>query len=201
MTGNEFSLDEEEWRAIRDYADRVEVVVQAVEWDGTVLDEMWVIQSDGAAWERDWLLRRVEQLGHGGGCCGSQYFLRVEESRQRWGADATVMAFILGLAFSSMQAGVYDLLKVLAKDMAQRLSESGRVGWELSDDEAARIASLRVATHYDINADQLVVKSVETSRDSTATVEITGPEGVLFTVALQMIDGACCLQRVKRTQP
>lgn len=196
------------WSSYRSYADRVLVRIKLV---GSAADdaesiEEWFIESSGAAWEPDWLVRNVEAIpmnaGAGDQDVPAEYYIEVRERRMNWGAAGAVFDILLGLASWAATSVAWDATKSLAGQMYQRLSSANRnelVSRPLTDAEAAERATWLIASNYDEAAAALSIQSVELA-GSTATVVLTSPTGWSYECDLEHHDDLVIVTRVRRSR-
>jgi hypothetical protein len=89
----------ESWQHFRNWADQVWIEFRFVDYPSLPSDEDWLVASQaGSAWDQDWLVSRVEELGH----APTQqvegqpprpigeplYNMSVRDTKFSWGADA-----------------------------------------------------------------------------------------------------------------
>lgn len=204
---DDFLLSDEEWRSSREYADSVEVHITTVEFDETPLDHAWTITSLSAAWDADWLARRVSEVplvtNDGCGGHGGSHILTSRQTDLSWGADATAVELYLLVAENLATAyGFFEAVRGVGGYMAQKLRMRGAPeGWQLDELEAERLARSNVSSHYRVAVTDLATRACKTTADSKATVELATADGTVYSVDLELIDGSVCLSAIARRLP
>jgi hypothetical protein len=212
-SGSEQDAAASAWRSYRDSADLVTIVVRPVESPEQIDDEdaadtaeQWVVVSNGANWDQQWLVQEVEALGLSfpGGQAERRgdYVLRVNETRFSWGADTAQYEILLWLAEWAATSAAWDLLKGVSKKMASRLNDSRETTATefLTDVEAEARARWLLSRRYGENDGSLVLETIETRDDGTATVSFSSPSQWEYEVDLILEDGIVTMARVKRSR-
>ncbi len=189
------------------YADRVTIVVNPVKHpaDG-VGPEQWFVVSNGAAWDPHWLEREVESLGlttsDGALVQRGSYRLEIGRTRHSWGADAAQVQIVMWLAQAAAGGLAWDMLKLTAKTMAQRLSDSRGTSSSapLTTDEAESRARWLVVMNHHEQEDDLVTEKVETDGNNASVVLFAPSSGWRYELGLEVESELVTLARVKKTR-
>lgn len=203
------AYSEEEWQEWKDYADQVSVQVRFRTWAGAEdAEEQWFLQSDGAAWTKDWLSHQLVNLAAANGansCCGrGNYFLDTKDKKTEWGASSAVFEAVLTLSENLMAEATWVALGALGQKLATRLKQQNPEWIEqdpLSDEQAQACATWAVETARGAAYDSLVVRSIEYLSDSVL-VELVDPSGFVYLVEVQTRGDCVRLSRIRKvTRP
>jgi hypothetical protein len=203
------SYDDKEWQEWKDYADQVSVQVRFRSWAGANdAEEHWLLQSDGAAWTKDWLSRRLINLAAAdaaNSCCGrGNYFLDTRDKKTEWGASGALFEALLTLSENLMSEATWVALGALGRELGERLRKQNP-GWiatdEITEEQIHACAVWVVETDRKIPYDSLVVDSTE-YLDGHVLVELHDPAGVAYVVEVQTRGDFVRLGRIRKvTRP
>ncbi|WP_146240380.1 hypothetical protein [Williamsia limnetica] len=141
-------------------------------------------------------LRRLAEMIPG----GPDYILDQNVHHHSWGADATVVEFVVQAAASGVIGSIgWEALKSFARAVTGgRKSEPPR---PLEESEARGWAEQMAVRRFpDLVLDDLVVRRVEL-REPNATVTLGCRDGSTVTVELEIQDGLIALGAVARDYP
>jgi len=200
------TTSDESWAAYRNYADRVTVTVVPVDHPSAdhEADDAWVLISNGAAWDHDWLLRHVHELAaldpdeHGG--AEAPHILEVGERHSSWGADAAAVDILLFLAQWAATSAAWDATKALATRMQRRLDdgEASETEQPLTEAEAEARARWTTTARWKIAEDQLELVSIEIEPPAKAAVVLIDNNGWRYECDLVAIGNNVTTSRLKR---
>jgi hypothetical protein len=205
----------ESWRRYRNWADQVWVELHFVEYPSLPSEEDWLIVSQvGAAWDQDWLVSRVEELGHAppqqveGQPPRSMgeplYDMRVQDAKFSWGADAAALEILMDVSKAVLGAAAWEGTRRLARVMAARLRdrEEQWTAKPLSEEEAIERVRWMLGKRYSIREEELSLRSVElAAANGTATVQLVDQAGATYSCELISEDGLVLVARVRREAP
>lgn len=192
--------NDESWQNYRDWADKVSVILRFVaDPTGKTVVEEWAVHPVGAAtWPQDWLVRRVEELGHAPDTGEPRYFLSIRENKLSWGGDSSSLQVVMDVAVGLMSAAAWEGLRKLASDLAGRMREVTSGGsYEMTETEVEYRANWLLGERYDLAEGDLRLTAVECSGD-TGSVEFVGSDGTAYVVELYQIDGLVFVEKVRR---
>ncbi len=183
---------DEEWNEWKDYADTVTIHVRFKSWAGAEAnDESWTIETDGAAWSKDWLARQLVELAAadaGNSCCGrGNYMLDATDRKTEWGASGAGFEAVLTLSENLLSEATWVALGALAQTLRARLKarEPWPDGEPITEEEARNSAFWAVVRSRDVARGDLRVSSVEFVDHDTVLVELLdATSGTRFTVEM-----------------
>lgn len=170
---------DEAWDDWKDYADVVTVQVNFRAWMGAEdNDETWYVESDGAAWPKDWLTRQLVDLAAAdatNSCCGvGNYSLNARDSKTEWGASGAVFEAVLTLSENLLSEATWVALGAVGQRLAARLKARNPEwsGPPLTEEQATHSAQGAVLRASDLSHEVLKVVSVEFVEPHLARVEV-----------------------------
>jgi len=203
----------ETWRRYRNWADQVRIEFRFVEYPSLPSEEDWFVVSQvGAAWDQDWLVSRVEELGHAPplqvegepprSIGEPLYVMRVQDTKSSWGADAAALEIVMDVSKAVLGAAAWEGTRRLAREMAARLrSKEGFTAEPLSEDEAVERVRWMVSRRYSVPGENLSLRSVELSASGSASVQLLDAAGTVYSCELISEDGLVLVARVRREVP
>lgn len=178
---HEHGYSDEEWNEWNDYADQVWVVIKFKTWAGAEdEDQAWFIESDGAAWPKDWLTRQLVDLAAAdaaNSCCGrGNYMLDTRESKTEWGASGAAVEVILTLSENLLTEATSAAVGAIAVHLAARM-KARHPHWlgggdPLTEEQARASAVNTVERVRGLPYDALELQSVEILSERVALVEL-----------------------------
>ncbi len=202
------AYDDEDWQEWKDFADQVSIQVRFKTWAGADdAEEQWFLQSDGAAWTKDWLSRQLINLASAdaaNSCCGrGNYFLDTRDRKTEWGASSAVFEAVLTLSENLMAEATWLALGALGRELGERLRKQNPA-WIASDDiteeQVHACAIWVVEADRKIPYDSLVVRSTE-YLDGHVLVELLDPAGAVYLVEVQTRGDFVRLGRIRKVTP
>jgi hypothetical protein len=199
----------DEWSSYRNYADSVRISVVPVEHPMYEDDasEAWFIQSHGAAWDQDWLVRQVYEISRAAASpeheMAGEHILKVEETHFSWGADAAAYEILLLVAQWAATSLAWDATKGLAILMQRRLRERDQGASEtiaLTEDDAEFRVRNAVKARYGDPSETLELVSLELKGSTSATVVLRAPSGWTYECDLEVIGENVAITRIKRSR-
>ncbi len=203
------AYDDKEWQEWKDFADQVSVQVRFRTWAGAEdAEEQWYLQSDGAAWTKNWLSRQLINLAAAdaaNSCCGrGNYFLDTRDKKTEWGASGAVFEAVLTLSENLLAEATWVALGALGRDLGERLRRKNPewvASEEITEEQVHACAIWVVEADRQIPYDSLVVRSTE-YLDGHVLVELVDPAGVLYLVEVQTRGDFVRLGRIRKvTRP
>ncbi len=173
-TGHDHTYSDDEWNAWNDYADQVGVLIKFRSWAGADdNDQAWYVESDGAAWSKDWLTRQLVDLaGTDAENRRGDYFLDTRDSKTEWGASVAVFEAVLTLSESLLTEAMSAAVGALAHRLATRMKAKFGGGQPLTEGQARASAENTVARVKGLPHDALELRSLEFVDDQVALVEL-----------------------------
>lgn len=201
-----FQMSDEDWRRYRNYADRVTVVITPLEWLGAedAADEDWVIVTQGAAWDQDWLVQQVFNIATVEDPDRvADHELKVRETHLSWGADGAGYEILLALASWAASSAAWDATKALGGSLRDRLGSAyqGDATTPLTEHEAEQRAHWVLQSRYKENATELTLTSIELRPPNMATVGMVDVSGWRYECDLVLDGNLVSLARIKRHKP
>jgi hypothetical protein len=150
-----------------------------------------------AHWPKDWLVRRVETLGysdHG----EPTYILDVREAKSSWGVELSSLQIVMDVWVGLLGSAAWEGFRSLSKDLAsQARAKEGFAGWQFDEYEVENRAIWMLSERYRMSEEQ--VRTISMEYDGRhASCEFDGPDGTLYNVELDLVDGLIVLWKVRR---
>ncbi|WP_124259231.1 hypothetical protein [Rhodococcus ruber] len=187
-------------------ADRIVVQYSQIDFPGSPPgDTLLLMVSPHAPFDLDELRTDIEQINYevhpDGSKSHTPFILEQKLRHHSWGADATVIEFVLEAAASGLIGSVtWDGLKAIAKNFAARGRANSQVPPRpLTEDEATFWAPVMTQRRFGLN-DQLTVTKVQFDAPN-ATVWMTGTDGSKYVAEIELVEGIAALGSVSREYP
>jgi hypothetical protein len=199
----------DEWASYRNYADSVRVSIVPIEHPMYEDDapESWVIESHGAAWDQDWLVREVYGISRASALpereMAGEHVLKVQETHFSWGADAAAYEILLLIAQWAATSLAWDAAKGLAGRMQKRLrgrEEDAGEAVPLTEEDAEFHVRHAINSRYSEPIDHLELVSLELTGSSVATVVLRATSGWTYECDLEVIGRDVAITRIKRSR-
>lgn len=201
----------ESWRQYRNYADQVWLEFRFVEHPTAPSEEDWLVLAQGAAWDQDWLVSRIEELGHAPPqqvegepprpLGEPLYHMRIQDTKSSWGADGAALQVLVDVSIGVLGSAAFEGMKRLTREMADRLRGETQISPQgaLTEDEAVERVRWMVSRRYSVPEIGLSLRSVELrSHDGAATVQLTDESGTTYSCNLVTLDGLVSFAKVRR---
>lgn len=186
------------------YADRLTVVFRAINHPDSENDigpaVVFVVQPQGTLLDLEGLRRELEVLARGPGEVPRSYIATLRYGHTSWGADGAAAMFLLAVGGQVTGQFLADGLKRIGSAITGsiRAPETPR---PITDREARFWAGVMVSARFEgVNSSDLIERRLRL-RESTASVELGGPSGVIYRIELELVDGLIALGEVERTLP
>jgi hypothetical protein len=150
-----------------------------------------------AQWPRDWLVHRVEALGYSDSG-EPKYILNIRETRSSWWVEASSVQIVMDLWVGLLGSVAWEGFRSLSKDLAsQARAKEGFAGWRFDEMDVENRAIWMLSERYRLPDEHFRTTSMEYD-GRHASCEFTGPEGTLYNVELDLVDGLIVLWKVRR---
>jgi hypothetical protein len=150
-----------------------------------------------AHWPRVWLVRRVQALGYSDDG-EPTYILDVREAKSSWGVELSSLQIVMDVWVGLLGSSAWERIRSLSKDLAsQARTKEGFAGWQLDEFEVENRAFWMLSERYRVPDEHLRMTSMEYD-GRHASCEFDGPDGMSYSVELDLVDGLIVLWKVRR---
>jgi hypothetical protein len=128
------------------------------------------------------------------------YQVEISKKHFSWGADATVVQIVLGVAAWAAASGSWDLLKMFSRRVGAQIRGERAPILVVTQEEAVATAKQIIYSRYSVPPDTLKMVSVgEDENASVVAVTLSDSNGVTYECAVSSMDEVIAVVRIIRT--